>query len=170
MAKNLNLTPQTSNPETQTQIRKTIEFLVENLRQGKSIRKAIKEIVAQRPLKEEWEMNVYRIADAIDTIRLRFEKRFSDEKVPDYEKKAFEAVIEILTKTVLPKVEELEKAFKDFPIEIKMLAKNYEDIELCVSLTKYIDREKFNAYREITKKLQLKYDGQGGNCVQVFKL
>jgi hypothetical protein len=156
--------------QAQTQIRKTIEFLVENLRQGKSIQKAIKEIVAKRPLKEEWEVNVYRIADAIDTIRLRFEKRFSDEKVPDYEKKAFETVIEILTKTVLPKAVELENAFKDFPIEIKLLTKNYEDIELCVSLSQYIDKTKFSAFREIVRKLGLKYDGYGGNCVQVLKL
>jgi uncharacterized coiled-coil DUF342 family protein len=160
---------QTQTPNL-TQIRKTIEFLVENLRQGKAIKEIIKEIIAKRPLKEEWEMNVYRLADFIDTLRLRFEKRFSDEKVHDPRRKAADTLIEILTKTVLPKVEELEKAFKDFPIEIKMLAKNYEGIELCVSLTEYIDGEKFNAYREIAKKLQLKYDGQGGNCVQVLKL
>jgi hypothetical protein len=156
-----------SQTQVQTSIRKTIEFLIENLRQEKSIQKAIKERV---PLKEEWEANVYRIAGAIDTIRLRLMKRFEDEKVPDYEKKAVEKVIEILTNIVLPKATELENAFKDFPIEIKTCTRNSEDIELCVSLTKYVDKEKFSAFREIVKKLGLKYDGYGGNCVQVFKL
>jgi hypothetical protein len=153
--------------QTQTSIRKTIEFLVENLKQGKSIQKAIKERV---PLKEEWEANVYRIASTVDTLRLRLMKRFEDEKVPDFEKKAVEKVIEILTNIVLPKAIELENAFKDFPIEIKTITRNYEDIELCVSLTQYVDKSKFSAFRDVVKKLQLKYDGYGGNCVQVFKL
>jgi hypothetical protein len=156
--------------QTQTQIRKTIEFLVENLKQGKSIQKAIKERIHTSPLKEEWEMNVYRIASAVDTIRLRLEKKFEDEKIQDYEKKAVEKVIEILTNVVLKKAVELENAFKDFPIEIKMLTKNYEDIELCISLSQFIDRNKFNAFRDVVKKFGLKYDGHGGNCVQVFKL
>jgi hypothetical protein len=112
-------------------------------------------IKERTPFKEEWEANIYRIAGAIDTLTIKLKS---------------ERVIEILTNIVLPKAIELENAFKDFPVVIKTHTKRYEDIELCVSLTQYIDKEKFNEFREIVKKLNLRYDGYGGNCTQVFKL
>jgi CRISPR/Cas system-associated exonuclease Cas4 (RecB family) len=143
---------QTQTQTSKTQIYKTIEFLIENLKQGKSIQDAIRE---RTPFKEEWEVNVYRIASTIDTLRIKM---------------GIEKAIEILTNIVQPKAIELENAFKDFPIEIKTYTKDHEDIELCVSLTQYIDKTKFNAYRENVRKHQMRYDGYGGNCLQVFKL
>jgi hypothetical protein len=143
---------QTQTQSNQSQIKKVIEFLVENLRQGKSIQDVIKE---RTPFKEEWEVNVHRISSAIDKLVIKV---------------GVEKVIEILTNVVLQKAVEIENAFKDFPIVIKTYTRNYEDIELCVSLSQFIDKEKFNAYREIAKKLNLRYDGYGGNCTQVFKL
>jgi len=113
-------------------------------------------------------MFVYRIAGAIDTIRLRLAKKFEDEKVPDPDGKAYEKLIEILT-NVEHEIEKIEKSLSNYPITIFLTTSLYEDIQVCVNLAKFIDWQKFNEYRNAVKSLGLKYNGEA-NCKQVFKL
>jgi hypothetical protein len=160
--------PQT---QTQTQIqnqvqawRKAVEFMITCLKEKKNIRKTI----ANYPMKEPWEIIVYRTSSIIDAIKLKLMKKFEDEKVPVYEEKAVEETIKLLN-VVMAKVEELAKVFTDFPIEIVSYSSSGQDLNICVDLTQYIDKQRFSKYLELTKKMGLKYMGRG-NCVQVLKL
>jgi hypothetical protein len=134
------------------------------LKEKKNIRKTI----ANYPMKEEWELNVYRASNVIDTAKLRLMKKFEDEKVPGAEEKAVEEVVGILS-AVMAKVEEMARALEGFPIEIISYSSNGQDLNICVDLVQYVDKQRFSKYLELARKLGLKYMGRG-NCVQVLKL
>ena len=131
-------------------------------------RKNIRKTIANYPMKELWEIIVYRTSNIIDTMKLKLMKKFEDEKVPSYEEKAIEEVVKLLN-VVMTKVEELAKTFTEFPVEITSYSSNGQDLNICVDLTQYIDKQRFSKYLELTKKMGLKYMGRG-NCVQVLKL
>jgi len=152
-----------SQTQIQTQIQtfeKAVEFLKSQLTQeGVTIK-------LSTPLKEEWELIVYKVKNSIEHLVLKKAKEYEEQNEKDPLRRAKEDILKRISK-----VEEvammMEKELKAYPIKFMLnIDADNNKIYVCVTLNKYIDRKTFNDFVNITKKIGLIYIS-GMNCKEI---
>jgi len=132
------------------------------LRHRKSVWESISRIVPDNL--EEWSWFVYRIAQYVDHLVFELGAKLGDEG------KAYVKLAEVFEKVVAPEIERIEKSLRGLPITIYLASGGmYNEIYVCVDLVERIDKQRFEEYRNIVKRLGLKYTGIA-NCKQLYKV
>jgi len=141
-------------------LEKALEFLKTQLSQeGVSIK-------LPTPLREEWELIVYKVKNQLEYLILKKAKKYEEEGEENPLRKAKS---EILEKVLKAKeiATEIEKELKTYPIKFMLnIDVDSDKIYLCVTLNKYVDRKVFNSFVDTTKKIKLTYIS-GMNCKEI---
>jgi len=155
--------------QTQTQVQnqnsiqifeKAVEFLKNQLSQeGVTIK-------LSTPLKEEWELLVYKVKNSIEHLILKKAKKYEEEDEKDPLRKAKEDIRILLNKAKEMAIE-IQKELKEYPIkfELRIDADN-DKVYVCCSLSRYVDKKIFNEFVNATKRINLVYIF-GMNCKEI---
>lgn len=139
-----------------------VEFIINCLRHRKSVWESISRIVPDNL--EVWSWFVYRIAQYIDHLVFKLGVKLGNKD------KAYEKLAEVFEKVIAPEIERIEGSLRGLPITIYLASGDmYDEIHVCVDLVERIDKQRFEEYRNIVKKLGLKYTGTA-NCKQLYKV
>jgi len=141
-------------------LEKVLEFLETQLSQeGVAIK-------LSTPLREEWELLVYKVKNQLEYLILKTAKRYEENDEKDPLKKAKNEIMKRISKAKEVAMM-IEKEFKEYPIKFMLnVDADNDKIHVCVALNKYVDRKTFNDFVNTTKRIGLIYIS-GMNCKEI---
>jgi len=118
------------------------------------------------PLREEWQLLVYKIKNNIEYLIMRKAKEYEEKDEEDPLRKAKEDILKKILKAKEMAVM-IEKEFKEYPIKFELnIDVDNNKMYVCITLNRYVDKRIFNEFVNLSRKIGLVYI-KGMNCREI---